>query len=60
MTDTGMHVVLYGTLTHGYSVIGPFKTGVEAVDWASERLGDDYSNDWHAVPLESAEGYEDD
>lgn len=37
----GMHVVIVGNPVGGFRYYGPFTTGEEGVEWASENL-DDY------------------
>ena len=45
-------VVILGDIVSGISIIGPFKTGDAAIDWANDNAGDE---DWRVVPLESPE-----
>lgn len=51
----GMHVVVYGNPFDGMTIVGPFTTGVEAVEWASDHLKRD---DWWAMPLVSQDSEE--
>lgn len=48
-----MHVVLVGNVVSGISVFGPFKTGVDAVEWASENLPAD--EEYVLAPLRAPE-----
>ena len=45
----GMHVVLVGNPVDGVEVFGPFKTGDDAVEWASAYCRDD--RDWWVARL---------
>lgn len=51
MEVMGMHVVLVGDPINGMTVYGPFKTGTDAVMWASENT----DNVWVAAPLYAPE-----
>ncbi len=53
----GMHIVIIGNPIDGFSIIGPFSTFDEAVEWASTDLA---SNEpWWAMKLESPSDWED-
>ncbi|WP_171901273.1 hypothetical protein ACFLEY_22270 [Bradyrhizobium sp. YCK136] len=47
---TGMHVVAIGSPFDGIDIVGPFKTGAEAVEWADRNCND---VEWNAVPLKA-------
>ena len=48
----GMHVVLEGSLGDGFQVIGPFKTGDEAVEWADHNFSGTGTH-WEVMPLQA-------
>lgn len=45
---SGTHVVVIGNVVAGVRIVGPFKTGVAAVEWAGETVK---GEDWHVVRL---------
>ena len=53
----GMHIVIIGNPIDGFSIVGPFATFDEAVEWASTDL---VTNEpWWATKLESPSDWED-
>lgn len=52
MAKFGLHVVMIGNAVDGLWIIGPFKTGLDAVHWATGNLKREA---WEAAPLEAPE-----
>jgi hypothetical protein len=52
---TGMHIVAIGSAFDGIEIVGPFKTGSDAVEWADRNCGD---KEWNAVPLRAQSDWE--
>ena len=51
----GMHVIVIGDPIEGFCIVGPFKTCVDAIEWALACLG---NADWWATPLAPQSDYE--
>lgn len=44
----GLHIIALGNVVDGFTFIGPFKTGDDAVGFAERNYPDD---EWHVAPL---------
>lgn len=49
-TERGMHVLAIGSIFDGVEIVGPCKTGADAVEWADRHCD---GVEWHAVPLKA-------